>query len=89
MAKYWFKRKTYGWGWTPSTWEGWFITIMYIMAALYIFRKIDSTSHSASDTLIGFTYPLILLTFILIIVCYFKGEEPRWQWGKNRTKKRT
>ncbi|MCX6717702.1 MAG: hypothetical protein NTU76_03445 [Candidatus Taylorbacteria bacterium] len=27
MSKLWFKRKTYGWGWVPSSWEGWFVVI--------------------------------------------------------------
>ena len=22
-TKYWFKAKTYGYGWTPATWQGW------------------------------------------------------------------
>ena len=27
---YWFKRKWFGWGWTPATWEGWVATIIYV-----------------------------------------------------------
>lgn len=23
----WFRRKTFGYGWTPQTWQGWLITI--------------------------------------------------------------
>jgi hypothetical protein len=22
------------------------------------------------------------LSIILIVICYFKGEKPRWRWGK-------
>lgn len=29
---YWFKRKI--WGWTPATWQGWFVTGLY---AVFIF----------------------------------------------------
>ena len=26
----------------------------------------------------------ILLTAVLIVVCYIKGETPKWQWGKKK-----
>ncbi len=32
--KLWFKRKLYGWGWTPATWQGWFVTLSYIVLVL-------------------------------------------------------
>ncbi|HYC83050.1 MAG TPA: hypothetical protein VEB60_00680, partial [Candidatus Paceibacterota bacterium] len=25
----WFKRKLYGWGWTPVTWQGWLAVLAY------------------------------------------------------------
>lgn len=28
--KLWFKRKLYGWGWTPVKWQGWLTIIIYI-----------------------------------------------------------
>lgn len=78
--KVWFKRKTYGWGWTPSSWEGWSVLLLYIVYLVYIFskfRNIDSTSHSGSDTIMGFTVPVILLTVLLLLICYIKGESPK------------
>lgn len=27
---YWFKAKPFGWGWTPATWQGWLIMVLYI-----------------------------------------------------------
>jgi hypothetical protein len=68
--KLWFKRKTYGLGWTPCSWEGWLVLIIYLIIIISIFRKIDLNSHSGSDTLIGFALPFIVLTIILIIICY-------------------
>lgn len=77
----WFKRKLYGWGWTPVRWQGWAVLAAYILVLWYIFRDIDQSSHSGSDTLIGFAAPLVVATGILIYICYKKGESPRWQWG--------
>ena len=78
---YWFKAKLYGWGWVPVKWQGWFVLAIFIILVLLNFFRIDSTSHSASDTLINFIPQTIILALILIAICYKKGEKPRWQWG--------
>lgn len=82
--KLWFKRKLYGWGWTPSSWEGWLTLLVYLGILYFFFIKIDTNSHSVSDTLIGFALPFIILTSILIFICYKKGEKPKWQWGGDK-----
>jgi hypothetical protein len=78
---YWFKAKRYGWGWYPSTWQGWLVMVLYAGVLVLKFRHIDALSHSGSDTLIGFFLPFVITTTILIIVCYLTGERPRWRWG--------
>jgi hypothetical protein len=80
----WFKRKLYGWGWTPVTWQGWLVIAGYIILATWIFRGIDSGSHSVSDTLINFLPRLVILTIALVWLCIKKGEKPHWQWGEKR-----
>jgi hypothetical protein len=81
MKKYWFTTKRYGWGWTPATWQGWAIILIYCAAITKIFFAIDSQSHSVSDTLFGVAPICIVLTILLILICYLKGEKPRWRWG--------
>lgn len=78
---YWFKRKLYGWGWTPARWQGFLVLFLYVVAVVYLFLKIDAESHSVSDTLIGIAVPFFLLTALLLSVNFVKGERPRWQWG--------
>ena len=78
----WFKRKTYGYGWTPSSLEGWLVTLGYVLVIVYDFRRIDAISHSASDTLLPFFIDFIIATSIFVFICYKKGEKPKWQWGK-------
>lgn len=81
--KYWFRAKTYGWGWgLPSSWQGWVVLLIYFILNIYIFRDIDKAPHSASDTLINFILPFILSTIILLIICYFTGEKLKWRWGR-------
>ncbi len=79
--KLWFKAKKYGWGWTPTTWQGWVVIAVYLVFLVEMFRSIDMQSHSGSDTLITFAPRFLIVTFFLYLVCYLKGEKPRWSWG--------
>ena len=82
---YWFKRKLYGWGWTPAKWQGWIVILFYILFIFFIVltreESIAGNPNSGSNFLI-FAGPIIILTILLIFICYKKGEKPRWAWGK-------
>lgn len=80
-TKFWFKRKRYGWGWYPATWEGWLVLCVVVGLIVADFFRIDATSHSASDTLMSLFVDTLAIITLLIIICYKKGETPRWQWG--------
>lgn len=84
MSKIWFKRKLYGWGWTPVTWQGWAVILVWLGFIFFLIRYFDANSHYASGMLRPFLVSLILSVFVLLYVCYKKGEKPRWQWGKRR-----
>jgi hypothetical protein len=84
--KLWFKAKTYGWGWTPITWQGWAITLLYIAVSFLLFFRIDDSQQSASDILVNFVFVEAFLTLLLIWVCYIKGEKPHWSWGRKGEK---
>lgn len=73
--KIWFRRKLYGWGWTPCTWEGWVALLVWVAVFVFTVSKLD---HELFKNLIV----IIVMTGILILICYKKGEKPRWQWGK-------
>lgn len=84
MKKLWFKRKIYGWGWYPATWEGWLVIVVY-MAAVFGFSATIDEHSLPRELAFTFCIPIALLTATLIRICYAKGEKPRWQWG-NRDK---
>lgn len=71
--KYWFGSK-YGFGWYPRTIKGMLVILSYFAFLGYTFHKIDSNSHSLSDTLIGFSPFFIGATIILLFICYLTGE---------------
>ena len=79
---YWFKRKLYGWGWTPAKWQGWVVIAIYVIAIVAFVLTIDENSPDREITF-TFILPIVLLTMTLIRICYKKGEKPRWQWGQS------
>ena len=86
---YWFKRKLYGWGWVPAKWQGWCVILLYILLILSLVltreEAIPGNPDSGSNFL-TFALPIIVLTALLIIIAYKKGEKPRWQWGQPKDK---
>ena len=77
---YWFKRKLYGWGWTPVRWQGWAVTLGYVLLVLLLASSVSWVTSSKEVSLM-FILPVIILTSAFIRICYKKGEKPRWQWG--------
>ncbi len=73
----WFKRKLYGWGWTPVRWQGWVVILAFV--ALMFSNALQVGTHSIS--VINFILETLVLVALLIYVCIRKGEKPRWQWG--------
>jgi len=84
LKNLWFKRKIYGWGWTPVTWQGWLITILYVVFVTAFALTIDENSPTR-EIIFTFVLPTVLLTLAFIGIAHKKGEKPRWQWGiKNK-----
>lgn len=81
---YWFKNKIYGWGWTPVTWQGWLVVLLYIAAIITLVSMTEESIPGNPDSGSNFLVlggPVIVLTILLIFICYKKGEKPRWSWG--------
>ena len=76
-AKYWFPAKRYGWGWgLPITWQGWLVLAAFVVliaagAILFPPRLAAYLIYDAA------------LSIGLVMVCWLKGEPPRWRWGKD------
>jgi len=75
---YWFPAKTYGWGWGPPTmWQGWVVLLLWAAAVcvgLILLR------HNAYEPTSKVAFVLVM-GGILTLICYWKGEPPRWRWG--------
>lgn len=84
MKKYWFKAKTYGWGWYPATWQGWLVLLLWTVLFIANLRRIDPTAETLWRV---FPTSLILMA-VLIALCWATGERPHWRWGKVKRRPR-
>ena len=79
---YWFPAKRYGWGWgAPTCWQGWAVLLVYIALSV-----LGSFAFRISLQLLQFLAYQALLAVGFVIVCWKKGEPPRWRWGEDDNK---
>jgi len=78
---YWFKRKVFGWGWTPAKWQGWFVLLAFVAFILLSSFDLTSNLEPTDKDVTLFIIKTILSAFLLILICYKTGEKPKWQWG--------
>ncbi len=83
MKKRWFKRKVYGWGWYPATWQGWLVLGLYAAIMFTLASTVDESSPGR-EVFFMLVLPFVLLTAALIRICYKTGETPRFQWGEKK-----
>ena len=60
---------------SPITWQGWtviFVFLCLVMAGALLIHPRKSPT--------GFVAYVVLLNVLLVGVCWWKGEPPRWRW---------
>ena len=82
---YWFKRKLYGYGWTPAKKEGWITVGVYLVfvLSLAIMTPADISESKIITHIVG---PIVLATILLIVISWRTGEPLKWQWGQKHDK---
>ncbi len=83
QKKIWFRAKRYGYGWYPSSWEGWLTLVLFL--AVTCVNTIRILPATQPDAVPFFTIQFIALV-ILFVICFKKGEKARWRWGKDDEK---
>ncbi len=81
MNEYWFKPKTYGYGATPVTWEGWAVTVaavLVIFAAALLIPNFGVRSPSA--WIAFFAIEAVVLAALWIISRRKTDGAWRWRW---------
>lgn len=83
MKQYWFKRRRYGLGWVPVTWQGWLTIIVFIAIALgAAFGLPTKPAQPTGGQLLRFFVILAADLAAFLAITFTKGPRPRWRWGK-------
>lgn len=84
--RYWFPAKRYGWGWgVPCCWQGWLVIIAYVGLLLAgVFWLLHGGREEAPNRLSGFHVWMGAITVAFLLICWLKGEPPKWRWGDKR-----
>ena len=84
MNKYWFKPKTYGYGYVPISIEGWIATIILILIGIFLVYINNFFNYSElgwKDSLI-FLFEIVILGFVFLKLFERKCRgKLRWNWG--------
>jgi hypothetical protein len=82
-SSYWFKRKRYGWGFTPATWQGWAVVLGYLVVVIALVPAfLDAPDEVAAKEAGFFVILFTAATAGLILISLNKGPRPRWRWGR-------
>jgi hypothetical protein len=72
---WWFPAKRYGWGWgLPIRWQGWVVMLAY----LGLVATGPLVLKPVPDPLPFVAY-VSGLSLVLVLICWIKGEPPRWR----------
>ena len=71
MSKGWFGPKTIGWGISPSSWQGWVVTIVFLAlfaAAMRWLRPVLETSLNLPPLALTFGITAVWLGFFSLVI---------------------
>ena len=81
MPRYWFRQKSYGFGATPNTWQGWLVVIVSSALVIGLVVVANLTrDNGLRFWLIALGLPLVVVPGVLITHAKTEGGW-RWRWG--------
>lgn len=81
--KYLVKRRRYGYGWTPTSWQAWaLIGAQLVIIFTAAFALPAKPAQPSADELIRFAIICGLAVTTIILLGYTLGPNPKWRWGK-------
>lgn len=80
-TNYWFKRRRYGWGWTPVSREGWLVVAGFVAALVIPAILIDDRLEDSGWWLGGWFAWLAICVIGMFVVTRRHAPPGKWRWG--------
>ena len=80
MERYWFRQKRFGYGANPATWQGWVLTVAFMLLGV---ADMAWGFQSGARHITAAVIILAALSALFIVVTYRLTEGGwRWRWGE-------
>jgi len=78
----WFKQKRYGFGASPSSWQGWALTIAYVVILAALGAWMGAEEGEVASRALPFIAIVLALTVLFVGIAWRTTEGGwRWRWG--------
>lgn len=83
MAKYWFRQKSFGYGATPNTWQGWALTLGSVALVFAVVVEAKQIPDRRTATLVALS-GVAIIAVAMSYIAWLKTEGGwRWRSGKD------
>ncbi len=83
MNRYWFRQKSRGIGATPTTWEGWLASLVFLVVVLAMNGAIITLAPTNRVAAAWFVGGVLI---VIVLFCLFAAAKTeggwRWRWGR-------
>jgi len=86
MKEYWFRPKSYGYGFYPISWEGWIATLVFV-GFLLLSAYVNGFFALEIEAKNGFSFLGEVFIFSVIFTMIFKDKVKgglQWRWGHKK-----
>jgi hypothetical protein len=81
MTTYWFRPKRYGYGDTPTTWQGWAVVAAFVLIVVTSTSRLAVTGAESRWFWIAAAIDAVALVALVTLVRRKTDGEWRWRWG--------
>ncbi len=77
----WFKRKLYGWGWTPATWQGWAVIGIFLVSIMLDSFMLDASAEPSTTQMTLFFAKITLSVAALLLILLQNRRKTKMAMG--------
>ena len=82
MARYWFRQKSFSYGATPNTWQGWTLTLVGAVLIFLVVMEAKQIPDHRTSVLVALS-GVAIISVALSYIAWLKTEGGwRWRSGK-------